>query len=418
MESLADTPSNGNREIQGDPMIHDFCVVGGGIVGLATATALLRRRPGASLVLLEKEDALGRHQTGRNSGVIHSGIYYAPGSLKARLCREGSARTKAFCSEHGIPYQDRGKLIVATQPAELPRLAALYQRAQENGIAVERFGAAEIAEREPHITGLGALFVPAAAIVDYREILRALAGRLEASGGEIRLGVPPRAIRETSNGVHVSCDSEAIEARYLVACAGLQSDRVARMAGLTIRHRIVPFRGEYFRLAPRLGNIVHAMIYPVPDPALPFLGTHLTPMIDGSVTVGPNAVLGLAREGYPKGSVDLRDMASTLGFPGFWISMARNLGPGLNELGMTLFKRRYLAECRRYCPELRLEDLKPMEPGIRAQAILADGTMAHDFLFAGTPRMLHVCNAPSPAATSALPIGEMICDRLLGSDKA
>jgi L-2-hydroxyglutarate oxidase len=396
-------------------MIHDFCVIGGGIVGLATARALLARRPGASLILIEKEDSLGKHQTGRNSGVIHSGIYYAPGSLKARLCREGSARTKEFCTEHGIAFEDRGKLIVATRAEELPRLRALHDRARENGIEVEKLGAAAIAEREPNTAGLEAVFVPSAAIVSYAAILKALAAEVAAGGGEVRLSTAPHSIRESGDAVDIRCAGFSIRARQLVACAGLQSDRLARMAGLTIGHRIVPFRGEYFRLAPRRSDIVHAMIYPVPEPGLPFLGTHLTPMIDGSVTVGPNAVLGLAREGYAKGSVSLRDMADIFSFPGFWISIAQNIRPGLNELRNTLFKSAYLAECRRYCPSLQLDDLQPMEPGIRAQAIGRDGSMLHDFLFLDTPRMLHVCNAPSPAATSALPIGDMIAERLLAS---
>lgn len=397
-------------------MIYDFCVIGGGIVGVAAATALLQRQPGASLVLLEKEDTLGRHQTGHNSGVIHSGIYYAPGSLKAQLCREGSARTKEFCAEHGIAFENRGKLIVATRPEEVPRLAALQDRAGENGIEVERLNAEAIREREPNITGLAALHVPAAAIVSYGRILEALASDLRRNGAEIRFSTAPGAIRETGDAVHVSTSGETIRARKLVSCAGLQSDRLARMAGLKIRHRIVPFRGEYYRLSPRLSDVVHEMIYPVPEPGLPFLGIHLTPMIDGSVTVGPNAVLGLAREGYAKGSVSLGDMAATFAFPGFWASIARNIRPSLSEIGNTLSKRRYLEECRKYCPSLTLEDLHPMEPGIRAQAVLSDGTMLHDFLFLDTDRMLHVCNAPSPAATSAMPIGDMIAERLLGSN--
>ncbi|MEZ5752357.1 MAG: L-2-hydroxyglutarate oxidase [Paracoccaceae bacterium] len=398
--------------------MHDFCVIGGGIVGLATARALLQRQPGASLVLLDKEAALGRHQTGRNSGVIHSGIYYAPGSLKARLCREGAARTKAFCAEHGIPYEDRGKLIVATRPEEIPRLQALHARAAENGIRAMLIGAAEIAEREPAITGLGAIWVPDAAIVDYKAVLTALAAEITAMGATIRMQAEPVAIREHHDRVDIDLPDETITAHRLVACAGLQSDRVARMAGLRIRHRIVPFRGEYWRLAPHRAGVAHAMIYPVPEPGLPFLGVHLTPMIDGSMTVGPNAMLGLAREGYPKLSVARRDLADMALFPGFWLSLARNIRPGLAELGNSLFKRRYLAACQRYCPSLELSDMLPMEPGIRAQAVSAKGEMLHDFLFLDTPRMLHVCNAPSPAATSALPIGDMIAARVLGATMA
>ncbi|MBE3638223.1 L-2-hydroxyglutarate oxidase [Mangrovicoccus algicola] len=394
-------------------MVYDFCIIGGGIVGLATARALLAARPGASILLLEKEARLGLHQTGRNSGVIHSGIYYAPGSLKARLCREGAARTKAFCAEHGIPVEPRGKLIVATRQDELPRLEALFARARENGIEAEMIGPDGIAEREPQITGLGAIRVPAAAIVSYCAVLEALAAELRGQGGEIRFATAPQAIRETGGHVEIDTEAGVLKARRLVACAGLQSDRVARMAGLAIRHRIVPFRGEYYRLGPRCAGIVRAMIYPVPEPGLPFLGVHLTPMIDGSVTVGPNAMLGLAREGYPKWSLDLRDMAESFGFGGFWKSIARNIRPGLAEIGNSVFRRRYLEACRRYCPSLELADLTPMACGIRAQAVMADGSMQQDFLFGETARMLHVLNAPSPAATSALPIGDMIAARLL-----
>ena len=396
-------------------MIHDFCILGGGIVGLATARALLARQPGAGLVLVEKEASLGRHQTGRNSGVIHSGIYYTPGSLKARLCREGAAATKAFCQHHGIPFEERGKLIVATRTDEVPRLDALFARADENGITASLLSRPEIAEREPLISGLKGILVPEAAIVSYSRVLEALAEELRAQGADLRFSTAPEGIVERGDHVELRLPGGVLRARRLVACAGLQSDRVARMAGLRIRHRIVPFRGEYWRLRPERSRVAHAMIYPVPEPGLPFLGVHLTPMIDGSMSVGPNAMLGLAREGYAKFAVNLRDAAEMLVFPGFWRTIAQNLRPGLDELGNSLFKRRYLAACQRYCPSLELADLQPMAPGIRAQAVGAGGEMLHDFLFLDTPRMLHVCNAPSPAATSALPIGAMIADRLLGS---
>jgi L-2-hydroxyglutarate oxidase len=396
-------------------MIWDYCIIGGGIVGLATARAILARRPEASLVLLEKEDRLGRHQTGHNSGVIHSGIYYAPGSLKARLCREGASRTKEFCAEKGIPFETRGKLIVATRPEEIPRLDALEGRAGENRIETHRLDAAGIREREPNVTGLAALFVPSSAIVSYTAVLEALADDLRGAGADLRLSTKPVAISESDGRVRIETGTgPAIEAKKLVACAGLQSDRIARLAGVPIAHRIVPFRGEYYRLAARRKDVVTAMIYPVPDPDLPFLGVHLTPMIDGSVSVGPNAVLGLSREGYRKGSVSLRDIAEMAAFPGFWRGLARNIGPGLQELRNSLSRQTYLDLCRRYCPGLELDDLQPMEAGIRAQAVMANGDMQHDFLFAETDLMLHVLNAPSPAATSALPIGDMIAERLLG----
>jgi L-2-hydroxyglutarate oxidase len=387
---------------------YDFCVVGGGIVGLATAMALLQRNPGASLVLLEKETALATHQTGHNSGVIHSGIYYAPGSLKADLCRRGERATKAFCAEHGIPVVNCGKTLVATNALELGRLNALFLRACENGIEVERLDEAALRRREPNITGLGALFVPATAIVDYRAVCAAMARVIQAAGGEIALGAPVHAIREHERGVTVDAGARRIEAGRLVACAGLQSDRLARLAGLPVTHQIVPFRGEYYRLPAEKNGIIASLIYPIPDPDLPFLGIHLTRMIDGGVTVGPNAVLGFSREGYPKLAFNVRDVAQYLLFPGLWRVLARYHRSVRAELTGSLLKSAYLRECRKYCPSLAVNDLLPYSSGIRAQAVTRDGTLVHDFLFLESERMLHVCNAPSPAATSAIPIGEMI----------
>ena len=399
-------------------MRYEFCIIGGGIVGLATARALLQARPGASLVVLEKEAVLGLHQTGRNSGVIHSGIYYAPGSLKAQLCAEGLVRTKQYCHTHGIAFEERGKLIVATSPVEVERLAKLEARAADNGIAIEVLSPADIAAREPNIAGLRGVLVPSAAIVDYKLVLEALAQDIRQAGAEIRFGVAPTRIYEGAGAVTIDTTGGSLRAGQLVACTGLQSDRVARLAGLDIDFAIIPFRGEYYRLAPRRDNLVRAMIYPVPDPNLPFLGIHLTPMIGGGVSVGPNAVLGLAREGYAKGQFSLPDTAQMAFFPGFWRTLGRNLSSGVDEMANSLFRRRYLAACRKYCPGLELEDLTPMPAGIRAQAVRRDGTMVQDFLFIEAGRMLHVCNAPSPAATSALPIGERIAKRVLSPERA
>ena len=387
---------------------YDYCVVGGGIVGLATAMRLLERNPGAKLVLLEKESALAMHQTGHNSGVIHSGIYYAPGSLKADLCKRGERATKAFCTAHDIPVVTCGKTLVATTVEELTRMEALVVRAAENGIDVERLDVAELRRREPYITGLGALFVPATAIVDYRLVCAAMARVIREAGGEIMLDARVTAIRETSENVVVHAGTRSWTAERLVACAGLQSDRLARLAGLPVSHQIVPFRGEYYRLPAAKDTIIRSLIYPIPDPDLPFLGIHLTRMIDGGVTVGPNAVIGLAREGYPKLSVNLRDVAQYLLFPGLWKVLARYRTSVRAELAGSLAKSVYLKECRKYCPSLTLDDLLPSSAGIRAQAVTRDGTLVHDFLFLESPRTLHVCNAPSPAATSAIPIGEMI----------
>lgn len=397
-------------------MIHDFCVVGGGIVGLATALELLERRPGAGVILLEKEATLGRHQTGHNSGVIHAGIYYKPGSLKADLCRRGAEATKRFCAEAGIPFEVRGKIVVATSERELARMNALELNAAQNGIIVERLDGPELRRREPNVAGLGGLFVKESGIVDYRRVCEAMADRIRAKGGTIRLSTPVTRIVEETDAVIVESAAGSWRAGRLVACAGLQSDRLAQRAGLAIRHRIVPFRGEYYDLVPEKAGIVHAMIYPVPDPDLPFLGVHLTPTIDGAMTLGPNAVLGFAREKYAKTGVDIADVANYAGFPGFWKMAGRNWRSALDEMWNSLSRRRYLELCRKYCPDLTVDDLRPREAGIRAQAVMADGSLVQDFLFIDTPRMLHVGNAPSPAATSAMPIAAMIADRLLGAN--
>ncbi|MBF6178692.1 L-2-hydroxyglutarate oxidase [Nocardia otitidiscaviarum] len=394
--------------------MYDYCVIGGGIVGVATAHRLLSRHPGASLLLVEKAAALGIHQTGHNSGVIHSGIYYAPGSLKARLCREGARRTKEFAAAHDIPFQVCGKLLVATDSAEHARMLALYERSVTNGVDVELLDAAELRRREPRVTGVGALFVPDTGIIDYSRVTAALAAQVRAAGGTVILGAEITAIDETGDAVTVSGPAGSWRARRLVVCAGLQADRLARLAGLRTQLRIVPFRGEYYQLPPARKDLVRTLIYPIPDPELPFLGVHLSPTIDGDLTVGPNAVLGLAREGYRKGSVDLRDVREILGFRGFHRVAAANVRTGVRELRNSLFKRGYLAECRRYCPELTLDDLLPREAGIRAQAVLRDGTLVHDFLLEKTERSVHVLNAPSPAATSALPIAAHIVNELDG----
>jgi len=396
-------------------MIYDYCIIGGGIVGLATAMALLERQPGASLLILEKENLLARHQTGHNSGVIHAGIYYAPGSLKADLCKRGAQATKDFCTQHGIRFEVCGKLLVASTPLEVERMHALYERSQQNGLKVERLDAQELQRREPNIVGLGGLFLDATGIVDYKQVCEAMARVIQQAGGEVQLQTTVRAIVESADKVTISSDDKVWSARQLVACAGLQSDRLAALAGVGIDHQIIPFRGEYFRLPAAKNAIVNHLIYPIPDPELPFLGVHLTRMIDGSVTVGPNAVLGLGRENYRKFSINWRDVAEYATFPGFWKTIWNNLGSGTTEMKNSLFKRGYLEQCRKYCPSLEVADLLPYEAGIRAQAVMRDGTLVHDFLFAETPRMVHVCNAPSPAATSAIPIGQMIAERILNA---
>lgn len=396
-------------------MRYDFCVIGAGIVGLATALDLLRRRPGASLLLLEKEEDVARHQTGHNSGVIHSGIYYAPGSLKARLCREGAAATKEFCRENAIPFEECGKLLVATDEREERAMDQLQERAAQNGIEVERLGPDALREAEPEISGRGALLVKTTGIVDYKHICRAMSDRLRGLGADIRFGTSVTSIAETGEFVALRAGDQLFEARWLVACAGLQSDRIAALAGIRLGHRIIPFRGEYYALPATRSSLVRHLIYPIPDPALPFLGVHLTRMIEGNITVGPNAVLGLSREGYGRGAINLRDLAAILAFPGFWRLARQHWKTSIGEAKDSVWKRGYLDRCRKFCPSLTLADLNPYPAGIRAQAVGRDGTLVHDFLFSQTVRMLHVINAPSPAATAAIPIGRMIAGRLLGA---
>lgn len=386
-----------------------FCVIGAGIVGLATAHRLLCEHPGASVVVIEAEDDVGRHQTGHNSGVIHSGIYYEPGSLKATLCKAGERATKEFCAEHTIEFDECGKLIVATDAGEVARMDALAERAVVNGIECRRVSGAELTEMEPNVTGLAALYLPRTGIVDYRRVCTTLARLILDSGGELRTGERVVAIEEGVAGVTVGTTSGTVACERLVVCAGLQADRLARLAGLSwVDVQIVPFRGEYFRLPPGRSGFVQRLIYPVPDPALPFLGVHLSPTISGDITVGPNAVLGLAREGYPKFSVNLRDVASMATFPGLWRVAAANIALGCREIGNSVFKGRYLTECRRYAPALTKADLLAHPAGIRAQAVGRDGTLLHDFVIERTDRMIHVLNSPSPAATAALPIGRHI----------
>jgi (S)-2-hydroxyglutarate dehydrogenase len=398
--------------------MHDVCVIGGGIVGLATALELGRLQPGARIVVLEKETGLAAHQTGHNSGVIHAGIYYKPGSLKADLCRKGAEATKNFCRENGVPFAVPGKLVVATDELELERMGALEVNARQNGIAIERLDAAGLHSFEPNVRGLGALFVRDSGIVDYRLVCNAMAEKIRAAGGTIELGVAVDGISEDSTGVTIKAGERSWRAAKLVVCAGLQSDRLARLSGLEITHQVIPFRGEYYLVRPEKANIVTRMIYPVPDPDLPFLGIHLTPMVGGALTVGPNAVLGMAREGYDQFSIDAKDVFTFLRFPGFWNVIAQNWRSGISEMRNSLSKKRYLAECQKYCPGLSESDLLPYKAGIRAQAVMRDGTLIHDFLFLNTERMLHVCNAPSPAATSAIPIGEMIARRSIGMSNA
>lgn len=397
--------------------MRDVIVVGGGIVGLATAHEVLRRRPGADVLVVEKEAGVARHQSGHNSGVIHAGVYYAPGSLKARFCTEGAARTREYCIEKGIPFRDTGKLVVATNEVEARRLADLTERARANGLHVSPLVAGELREREPHVTGLAALHVHATGITDYAAVSRALAVDVTAGGGTVCTGTRVVQVVESSDRVSLTVESDGWRtteaARQVVFCGGLQADRLAAMSGLNSGRdafRIVPFRGEYHRLPESRAGLVDALIYPVPDPDLPFLGVHLTRTVDGGITVGPNAVLGFSREGYRKGSLDPADVASYAGFPGMWRVARRHWRTGVAEQRDSLSRAGYLGLVQRYCPELTVDDLLPEPAGIRAQAVLRDGTLVHDFLLRRTDRTVHVCNAPSPAATSAFPIAAHLAD--------
>lgn len=392
----------------------DFLVIGAGIIGAALAAEIARRKPAARILVAEKEGAPAFHQTGRNSGVVHSGIYYTPGSLKARFCREGLAETRAFCAAKGVGYEARGKLIVATDMAEEGRLGALAQRAVENGVEARAIDRAGIAALEPAVRGVAALDIPASAIVDYRGITRALLAEVEARGGTVRFHAPVEVVERRGDHCRARIAGTWVEAGQIVACAGLGTDRVARMMGIDPGVRILPFRGEYFVLPPGLSRITHRMIYPVPDPALPFLGVHLTPMIDGTMTVGPNAVLSLAREKYDRFSLDLRDAWESLSYPGLWRLLNRHKAASFAELKASLLRRDYLRLVQKYSPSVQLSDLATYRSANRAQAVRPDGTLVDDFLIRTSGALTSVLNAPSPAATSALPIARYIADEVLG----
>jgi len=395
-------------------MLYDFVIIGGGIVGVSSAWQLQTQYSDKKVLLLEKEPELAKHQTGHNSGVIHAGVYYAPGSLKAEFCQQGAAATISFCKDNNIAFEQCGKLIVATDREEYHRMLALAERCAENGIEYELLDGTALAQREPDISGVAAIYVPATGIVNYRQVTEAMAKQFVDAGGGIRLRHRVTGLAESSDHVRIDILSDAgnlsIKTNYLIACAGLAADRITRLMELPTDFRIIPFRGEYYRLASHHNDIVQHLIYPVPDPELPFLGVHLTRMIDGSVTIGPNAVLGFKREGYERLNFDLRDSWETLSYPGFWKLARQHWRSAREEFKNAWQKDHYLKQAQKYCPQLKLEDLQDYPAGIRAQAVMNDGSLVHDFLFAESPRSLHVCNAPSPAATSAIPIGKHICE--------
>jgi L-2-hydroxyglutarate oxidase LhgO len=383
-------------------------VVGGGIVGLATALALTERYPGLGVTVLEKEAEVGAHQTGHNSGVIHDGIYYRPGSLKARLCIEGARRLYAFCEALGLPHARCGKVIVATTPEEVKRLEALHERGRQNGVpGLRRIGPEELRDLEPYAAGLRALHSPAAGIVDYRTVARAMAAALQERGARVMTGARVLGIRrECGEGYLLETVAGDLRARFLVNCAGLYADRVARMAGAEPGVRIIPFRGEYYTLKPDRRHLVRALIYPVPDPGLPFLGVHFTRTVHGEVEAGPNAVLALAREGYSRGRVRPDELWEALTYSGFRALARRHWRLGMYEVYRSISRRAFACSLQRLVPALRTEDLVPGGSGVRAQAVTPDGRLVDDFHVVQGPGALHVLNAPSPAATASLAIGE------------
>ncbi len=392
----------------------DVAVVGGGIVGLATALRLLEARPGLRLRLLEKEERLAAHQTGRNSGVIHSPNTYAPGSRKARLCAEGRTAALAFADEHGIPYDLCGELIVATEPAELPRLEAIKERAVANGVAVRELGPEALREVEPAVIGLRALHVPSTGVIDWERFALAVAEAVRARGGDIRTGSEVLAIRRTADALVLETSAGTVATRDLVSCAGLHADRLAAMTGDRGRVRIIPFRGDYAVLRPSARGLCRALVYPVPDPRFPFLGVHLTRRLDGEVWAGPNAVLALAREGYRRRDVDLREVGSVVRDRGFLRLAGRYWRTGAVEMIRDQSLRLFARALRRYTPELTVEDLAWGPSGIRAQALRIDGSLVEDFAVARGPHVLHVQNAPSPAATASLAIGRELAGMAVG----
>ncbi|WPP47457.1 L-2-hydroxyglutarate oxidase [Pseudomonas sp. AN-1] len=392
--------------------MYDFIIIGGGIIGMSTAMQLLRAYPDRRMLLLEKESAPARHQTGHNSGVIHAGVYYTPGSLKAKFCLAGNRATKEFCTENGIRFDECGKLLVATNELEMQRMKALWERTAANGLEREWLSAEQLREREPNITGIGGIFVPSSGIVSYAEVTAAMAREFQMRGGEIRYGTEVIGLDERPTEMVVKTSAGEFSSRFMVSCSGLMADRVVRMLGLDPGFSICPFRGEYYLLPAEHNRIVNHLIYPIPDPSMPFLGVHLTRMIDGTVTVGPNAVLALKREGYRKRDISLSDTFAMLTDPGILKVLKNNLRPGLVEMRNSLFKRGYLQEVRKYCPSIELKDLKPYPAGVRAQAVSREGKLIEDFLFRNTRRSVNVCNAPSPAATSAIPIGAYIIEQI------
>ncbi|PSB20853.1 L-2-hydroxyglutarate oxidase [Phormidesmis priestleyi ULC007] len=392
--------------------MYDFAIVGGGIVGLSTAMALGNRYPDAKILLLEKESQWAHHQTGNNSGVIHSGIYYKPGSFKAKFCHAGSRSMVQFCQEHAIDHDVCGKVIVATEPEELPLLENLYQRGLQNGLKVERITAEQVQEIEPHVRSLAGIRVVSTGIVSYKQVCQKYAELAASQGADLRLNTQVETLVKTSDGYDIATTNGAFNTRFVINCAGLHCDRVAQLTRAKPPAKIVPFRGEYYELTPEKRYLVKHLIYPVPNPNFPFLGVHFTRMIDGTVHAGPNAVLSFKREGYKKTDFNLRDFAEVMTYSGFWKLMAKHADQGIQEMLRSFSKALFVQSLQRLIPEVQAEDLVPTHAGVRAQALMPDGKLVDDFLMVQEGDALHVYNAPSPAATASIEIGQAIAGQV------
>jgi L-2-hydroxyglutarate oxidase len=392
--------------------MYNFAIVGGGIVGLATGLFIGKKFPSAQIIILEKESQLAFHQTGHNSGVIHSGVYYKPGSFKAKFTKAGNQSMVDFCQTHQIPYDVCGKVIVATQEKELPRLENLFKRGLENNLSVIKLSPAEVREIEPHVNCLGGIKVPTAGIVNYKKVCQKYGELIQLQGGEIRLNTQVKKIIKTNQGYTLETNQTPVHTKFLINCAGLQSDRVARLGGVNPEAKIVPFRGEYYELKPEKRYLVKNLIYPVPNPDFPFLGVHFTRMIDGSIHAGPNAVLSLKREGYGKTDFDFKDFAEVITYPGFWKLAAKHADEGIQEIIRSFSKAAFVRSLQALIPEVTADDILPNPAGIRAQALKNNGQLVEDFLIIEDDKAMHVCNAPSPAATASLEIGRAIASKI------
>lgn len=401
---------NINLEITNPVPRLDFAIIGGGIVGLATAWQLTQLNPSLKLAVLEKEPRLAFHQTGRNSGVIHSGIYYKPGSLRAKNCRDGKAALEAFCDTYGVPWQRTGKVIVATHPQQLPQLQTIFERGKQNGVDCSVIGVDRLQQLEPHCAGIAAIHVPESGIVDYPGMCQKLGSLLLAANAQIHLNCCVKSIDQRTDFVRLQTSDGDLEASQVINCGGLHSDRIARQSGLKMRERIIPFRGEYFEIKPEAHHLCKTLIYPVPDPRFPFLGVHFTRMIQGGVECGPNAVLALAREGYNWRTINLRDVFESLTYPGFTKLVARNWKTGIGEVWRSISKAAFVKALQQLVPEIRGEHLQSAPAGVRAQALGLDGKLLDDFVILRHNRVINVCNAPSPAATASLNIGHHIAE--------